>query len=283
MTNAVTPQEMRWFVARGAADASQQPRAALPPAPSDRAATLARIAEELDRPGSAADRYLEALRTLAEHAFDVHWAALLVDDGDRPSPDSGSPVVGADSQSVAAALRNRAVRAWLLGDPADPHALAGLLLAIRDSLTELASEAGSLEPRSNRALVEQLRRRLFAEQALSHDASRRFYGAAARALAILIAERAEQRLRRTASTIETAVANQETTMELAGLAPLRTLARERALERLVEADPRLGEIYRLATFAGRNPQEIADLLGAVPADVEADLETATVEVCLDEL
>lgn len=291
MSENITPVEMRWFVAGGFeqdladARAAPAPTPSLPFTPADGRATFARIAKELARPGSAADRYLEALRAMAEHAWDVQWAALLLAEGDpNPQSEQGTLPDGNHAQDPTAAGRPRAVRAWLAAEPEEPQALAGLLLALRDSLTELTSEARSLEQRSNRAIVEQLRQHLFGAESLSQAASRSFYGAAARTLADLIAERAEQRLKqRQASAGDTAVAGQETTLELAGLAPLRTLQRERALQRLTAVEPRLSEIYRLATFAGRNPREIASLLDADPADVEADLETATVEVCLGEL
>lgn len=292
MSESITPLEMRWFVAGGGleqdlagASAALDSAASLPLAPADRRATLARIADELDRPGSAAERYLDALRLLAEHAWDVQWAALLLakDDPDAIAQQEAS-ADGTEEPKPTGTDRARAVRAWLAAEPEDPQALAGLLLALRDSLAELASESSSLEQCSNRAIVEQLRLHLFSGEPLSPAASRSFYGAAARTVAGLIAQRAEQRLsQRHPSASDTAVAGQETTLALAGLAPLRTLQRERALERLATVEPRLSEIYRLATFAGRNPREIATLLDADPADVEADLETATVEVCLGEL
>lgn len=291
MSENITPLEMRWFVARGfeqdLADSRATPNStpSLPFSPADRRATFARIADELARPGSAADRYLEALRVMAEHAWDVQWAALLLAEGDpHPEAEHGTLPDGNQAQEWAASGRPRAVRAWLAAKPEEPQALAGLLLALRDSLAELAAESKSLEQRSNRAIVEELRLHLFSGESLAPAELRTFYGAAARTVAGLIVQRAEQRLsQRHTSASDTAVAGQETTLELAGLAPLRTLQRERALDRLTAVEPRLSEIYLLATFAGRNPREIATLLDADPADVEADLETATVEVCLGEL
>lgn len=282
---SVNPEEMRWLVGGMIGDLTGRR------ANAERLDALNRIAADLAQPESFANRYLDALQLFAEEAWNVDWAAIFEDEraeevGNGSPHERTATTIRSESQTLwpAPGERSHAAAAWLSAEPDDLHASAVLLLAVRDALSELAIAEGSPKELSNRALVNLVRDRLFGNRPIAMRRQRGFYVTAARAVAHLIVQRAERRLsEKAASHSETDVTARESTFALAEAAPLRTLARSRALERLSAVEPRLAEIYFLSEFAGRNSQEISELIGEPLSDVEADLETATVEVCLGEL
>lgn len=139
---------------------------------------------------------------------------------------------------------------------------------------------------STRTIVDETRRRIHLQSAPVPTPDRLFYEVAASKLRRLIVDRARRAIQgedtgRSRETTSLAAAS-AMTLPMAERAPEYVLRMDQRLDELARLDEELVQIYSLSEFAGRSPDEIAELMGALPGEITAAVEAARTELSLIE-
>jgi len=160
---------------------------------------------------------------------------------------------------------------------------------IREMLKEVCEEllasdsGGEISPRT---LVDETRRRVHHHEVSIPAADRQFYEVAASELRRLIVDRARRAIRvedqgRSRETVPVSAAS-AMTLPMAERSPEHVLRMDQRLDELAQVDDELVRIFSLSEFAGRSPDEIADLTGSLPDEITAAVEAARTELSLIE-
>jgi len=224
-----------------------------------------------------------------DHAYFQTLQRLLGGDVD-------APVAG---EARSAAEGDRCMQTFLAGLQRLPTSLLGISLNAAESteantpmwqradletflrnIVQGLVDSHELENTSPRTVIDRAR-----DQFLRGDAARSerlaFFDTAGRILGDVLTFVASNRNRAISpgASTDTVLASGHTTIELIGSQPAEVLARQARLERLGRHDSLLALIYILHAFAGRTPEEIAELLEIDVHSVENMEQLATVEIC----
>lgn len=158
----------------------------------------------------------------------------------------------------------------------DPGALNGLFPVVYEELRALAHRqlaSGSPATLSTTAVVHETYLKLLGSHGLHPEGRAHFFALAARAMRQVLIDYARMRLakKRGAGAPHDDLDAQKVAVE--GRAA-ELLDLDRALDRLLALDPRLGRLVELRFFAGLSVEETAGLMGVSPRTVKRDWQRA---------